>query len=194
MLFDEKFARTLEMLDLLAKRIAAGKERGEHESTQRGGSVEFADYRAYSSGDELRYVDWNVFARHGQLFLKQFEKESNLHASILLDCSASMAATSPARFDSARRLAASLAYIALASLDTVSFYSFSSSLVEHVRLIHGRKRIFDLLPIVEGLRAEGETTMGQVLEQYRVTPGGHGRELVIVVSDLLDPEGYRRGL
>ncbi len=193
MLFDDKFISVLETLGILAKRIALGKERGERESSQRGGSVEFADYRAYSAGDELRYVDWNVYARHGQLFLKQFETESNLHASIFLDTSASMAAGDSPRFDTARRFAAALAYIALTSLDTLSFYSCAAGLTEHMSRAYGRKRIFDLLPQLEGLRPEGETALGKVLGEYRGAPVGHGKEIAVVVSDILDPAGYRDG-
>jgi uncharacterized protein (DUF58 family) len=193
MLFDGKFISVLETLGILAKRIALGKERGERESSRRGGSVEFADYRAYSTGDELRYVDWNVYARHDQLFLKQFETESNLHASIFLDSSASMAAGGSPRFDAARRFAAALAYIALTSLDTLSLYSYAGDLTEHMSRAYGRRRIIDLLPLLEGLRPEGETAHGKVLGEYRGSPVGHGKEIAVVVSDLLDPAGYRDG-
>lgn len=194
MLFDDNFISVLEALGILAKRITLGKERGERETSRGSGSVEFADYRAYSAGDELRYVDWNVYARHGQLFLKQFEAESNLHASIFLDSSASMAAGGSPRFDKARQFAAALAYIALTSLDTLSFYSCTSGLLtEHLSRAYGRKRIFDLLPLLEKLRPEGETALGKALAEYRGISPRQGKEIAIVISDLLDPLGYREG-
>ena len=78
--------------------------------------IEFADHREYTAGDDLRYLDWNVYARHGDLLLKRFQEEEDLHVYFLLDCSRSMGFGSPPKFDLARQLTAALAYIALADL------------------------------------------------------------------------------
>ncbi len=85
--FDERFLRTLEALDLMARRVVSGDERAERRAPRKGASVEFADYRRYVPGDEVRYIDWNVYARHGSLFVKEFSAEENVHVSPLLAAS-----------------------------------------------------------------------------------------------------------
>ena len=98
--FDARFTRTLEALNLLARRILAGAERAERRVPRKGASLEFADYRSYTPGDEIRYIDWNVYARHGSLFIKEFSAEENVHVSIFLDASRSM--QFGGKFDAAR--------------------------------------------------------------------------------------------
>src|SRR5947207_8661587 len=120
MRFDASFTRTLEALNLLARKALAGEDRSDRPSLLRGASIEFADYRRYTPGDEIRYIDWNVFARHGSLFVKEFTAEQNVNVTILVDASRSMDFGTPTKFDAARELAAALAYIALAGFDTVN--------------------------------------------------------------------------
>ncbi len=81
------FVRTLERLYLLARKHMTRGEQGSRRSPRRGASIEFHDYRHYTPGDEIRYIDWNVYARHGSLFIKEFSAEENVHVSILLDAS-----------------------------------------------------------------------------------------------------------
>src|SRR4026207_2477449 len=89
-LFDEKTLRKLERLTLVARRARAGRMKGERRSTKRGTSIEFADYRNYARGDDLRRVDWNVFARLDRPFIKLLEEEEDLAVHVLLDASRSM--------------------------------------------------------------------------------------------------------
>ena len=130
-LFDETFLRKLDRLSLVVHKRRSGQLKGERRSTKRGTSVEFADYRNYSKGDDLRRVDWNIYARLGRPFVKLFEEEEDLSVHLLLDASTSMdwgggiAGESRAnnKWDYTRRVAAALGYIALGSGDRLTVTS-----------------------------------------------------------------------
>src|SRR5687767_15666504 len=107
-LLEPDFLRKLEQLTLVSKKVFAGQLKGERRSSRRGVSVEFADFRNYSIGDDLRHIDWNTFARLEKLFLKLFIEEEDLHVYMLVDGSQSMTYGSPSQFDYARKIAASL--------------------------------------------------------------------------------------
>ena len=130
MAFDPNFVRTLEALRLLTRRIRPGDNRGDRISSRKGSSIEFSEHRAYTPGDEIRYIDWNIYARHNNLFIKEFSAEENLHVTLLLDSSASMGIGSPSKFEATREVVAALAYIGLSHFDSVSLYSFDSALQE----------------------------------------------------------------
>src|SRR6478672_2229633 len=123
-LFDPSFLKKLEMLTLIARQLFRGDTRGERRSSAHGASVEFSDFRPYVQGDDFRRIDWNAYAKFESLMLRLFVEEQELAVHILLDCSASMNYGEPAtanKFYYARRLAAALAYMALANTDKVSF-------------------------------------------------------------------------
>src|SRR5947199_2813364 len=98
-ILDPRFLARLEQLALVSKKVFSGQLKGEKRSTRRGTSVEFADYRNYSAGDDLRYIDWNTYARLEKLFLKLFIEEEDLHVYLLLDRSKSMSFGSPTKFE-----------------------------------------------------------------------------------------------
>ncbi len=116
-LFDAGFLRQLESLRLLSRRIVNGRQKAERRSSKRGTSVEFAEYRRFTAGDDWRHIDWNAYARWRQLVLKLYEEEEDLHVHLLLDCTLSMDWGEPCKFDRARQILAGLAYLALAKLD-----------------------------------------------------------------------------
>src|SRR5918992_5978714 len=124
MLFDSDFLKKLEYLSLVSRRVFRGSILAQRRTMQLGGGIEFADHRQYAPGDDFRYLDWNVYARHGELLLKRFQEEEDLHVYFLLDCSRSMAYGEPSKFDLARQVTAALAYIALADLDRVAVAAF----------------------------------------------------------------------
>jgi uncharacterized protein (DUF58 family) len=164
---------------------------------QTGGGIEFADHREYVIGDDLRYLDWNVYARHGDLLLKRFQEEEDLHVYILLDASSSMARTddenAPDKFTLARQIAAALAYIALADLDRVSILSYDGRVRSTMPLMRGKDQILSLLRFLEGLNCGGEKTdlrsaVGEFVQQAPRTG------LALVISDLYDQEGFRDGV
>ncbi len=192
MLFDESFLHTLEYLNVAARKILAGEKAAERETLRRGGSIEFRDYRSYTVGDELRYVDWNVYARHGHLFVKEFMAEQDVHVLILLDASSSMDYGRVRKFDAARRLVAAIGYIALSNFDSFTVLPFSRTPHAGIRDLRGKAAVFPLLRYLEPLVAAGETDLRSAsrapLRKHR------GRTVAIVVSDFLDLEGYAEGL
>ena len=192
-LFDSDFLTKLEYLSLVSRRLFRGSLLAQRRTKQTGGGIEFADHREYSHGDDFRHLDWNVFARHGELLLKRFQEEEDLHVYLLLDCSRSMAFGAPPKFDLARQLVAALAYIALSDLDRIAVVAFAGDIVADFPLTRGKDRILTLLKFLEGLEVQGEDTdLGRVLKAFTQRP--HRRGLAIVVSDLFDPQGYQRGL
>src|SRR3989454_890143 len=116
--------RRLEQFQLLASRRARSSAKGERRSRARGQSVEFADYRNYSHGDDFRYLDWNLYGRLERLFVKLYEEERELPVRIFLDASESMTFGEPRKFDFARQVAAAIAYVALCGFDRVSVIPF----------------------------------------------------------------------
>ena len=140
-LFDTEFLKKLEYLSLVSRRLFRGSLLAQRRTMQTGGGIEFADHREYSHGDDFRHLDWNVFARHGDLLLKRFQEEEDLHVYLLLDCSRSMAFGSPPKFDLARQIVAALAYIALSDLDRVAVIAFADGIVADFPLTRGKDRI-----------------------------------------------------
>lgn len=188
--FDGAFLKTLEALNLLARRALGGDARADRQAPRKGASIEFSDYRPYAPGDEIRYIDWNVYARHGSLFVKEFSAEENVHVSVLLDASGSMGFGG--KFEAARELAAALGYIGLANYDTVSLYAFSSELRALQSFLRGKGRVFDLLGSLEGLSAGGATDMAAA---FRASlPRLRGRSIVLLLSDFYDEAGFREAV
>src|SRR5438270_3100959 len=192
-LFDSDFLNKLEYLSLISKRVFRGSLLAQRRTMQLGTGIEFADHREYTPGDDFRYLDWNLFARLDTLLLKRFQEEEDLHVYFFLDCSRSMAFGAPPKFDFARQVAAALAYIALADLDRIAFVGFANDILADFPLTRGKGRILALLKFLETQTAVGEDTS---LE--RVATGfihrDQRRGLVVIVSDLYDPNGFERGL
>jgi uncharacterized protein (DUF58 family) len=192
-LFDSDFLKKLEYLSLISKRVFRGSLMAQRRTKALGTGIEFADHREYTPGDDFRYLDWNLFARHNELLLKRFEEEEDLHVYFLLDSSRSMAFGDPPKFDFARQVAAALAYIALADLDRIAFTAFAKDIVADFPLTRGKGRILSLLKFLGNLEAQGEDT-----DLERVVTGfihrDQRRGLVVIVSDLYDPQGFEKGM
>jgi uncharacterized protein (DUF58 family) len=190
MAFDAKFLQTLEALNLLARRALTGDDRAERLTPRKGASLEFADYRRYTPGDEIRYIDWNVYARHGSLFVKEFTAEENIHVSVLLDTSRSM--EFGGKFQAAKELAAALGYIGLANYDTLSLFTFGSEARPVKRFLRGKGRIFELLAAVDAIQSEGMTDMRRAFGP--ALPRLRGRSLILLITDFYDLAGYSEGI
>ncbi|REJ91136.1 MAG: DUF58 domain-containing protein [Planctomycetota bacterium] len=192
-LFDSDFLKKIEYLSIVSRRVFRGSLIAQRRTMQVGSGVEFADHRDYTPGDDFRYLDWNLYARHDDLLLKRFQEEEDLHLYLMLDCSRSMEAGSPSKFDLARQVTAALAYIALADLDRVAIVAFANGILHDFPLTRGKNRILTLLQFLEQLEPIGSDTnlrdmvLAFVHRQQR-------RGLAIVVSDLFDPSGYQNGL
>lgn len=194
MLFDEPTLRKLEQLTLVADQVRVGMLKGDRRSKKRGSSVEFADYREYVRGDDLRRLDWNVFARLERPFIKLLEEEEDLAVHILVDASASMDwPTDEAhnKFTFARRLAGALAHIGLATGDllTVSLLSGDGRKWGPFRGQQNSLRVFQFL---ESGTASGRTDLNISLRDYALR--GRRAGLLFLISDLLSPNGYQDGV
>lgn len=196
-LLSPELLRRLEQLELLARRRAKSSVKGERSSRARGHSVEFADYRSYVAGDDLRYLDWNLYGRLERLFLKLYEEERELPVRIFLDASESMTFGEPVKFDFARQVAAAVGYIALCGFDCVSVVVFpehdsNKPLRPALRLVRGRKSALSFLRNLAGLNAGGAANLNEALRRGALEARRAG--LAIVLSDFLDPAGYEPGL
>jgi uncharacterized protein (DUF58 family) len=164
--------------------------------------MEFADYRNYTLGDDLRSVDWNIYGRLDRLVVKLFEEEQDLPVYFLIDASASMrwtpppsggGAGHPTKLDQARRITASLAYIALANLDRVNIHYFGSQLCEHMGMSRGKGQFHKVLDFLKRTPPREEET--HLLPSFRSFAGRvKHRGMVFVLSDLFDPEGCEEAL
>ncbi|MAG57343.1 MAG: DUF58 domain-containing protein [Planctomycetes bacterium] len=192
-LFDSDFVKKLEYLSLVARRVFRGQLLALKRTRQLGAGIEFADHREYTAGDDFRYLDWNLYARHGELLLKRFEEEEDLHVYVMVDCSRSMQFGKPNKFDYARQVAAAISYVALADLDRVAMLGFSDGIVADLPLTRGKDRILSLLRFLEDAQPSGENTALERVAQEFIHRSQR-RGIVVVISDLYDPAGFERGL
>ncbi len=183
---------SLDKIDIVARKIFSGKIQGERKSKRRGSSVEFADYRQYSAGDDLRFIDWNVYARLDKLFMKIFLEEEELTLGIAIDSSASMDFGNPNKFDFARRLAMALGYTALSSHNKVTVFSFNSNGVQRLTGLRGRQRTREMGQWLLDSVASGGTSFADACKT--ISSSRVGRGVLVILSDLLDQEGVSQGL
>jgi uncharacterized protein (DUF58 family) len=192
--FDTEFLQKLEYLSLVARRVYHGQMLARRSTRQLGSGIEFADHQSYVPGDDFRYLDWNAYARHGDLLLKRFHEERDLQVDFLIDCSLSMVVGgTPSKFDYARRVTASLAYLALAQLERVSICAFADRPVARFPVTRGKHQILRLLRFLEQLDgAGGPTSLDAATADLaqRDRTGG----LAVLVSDFFDPQGFERAL
>jgi uncharacterized protein (DUF58 family) len=189
-LFEERFLRQLDQLVLVSKQARRGQMQGERRSLKRGQSVEFADYRQYSRGDDFRLIDWNVFARLETLFLKLFVEEEDLTIHLLVDTSRSMDWGEPNKLKVARQLAGAMGYIALAGLDRVTASTISDK-VEAFPPHRGKQQAHTLFNYLQGLKTGGNADLGTVLTRY--AQGARNPGPLLLISDLFDPS-WQEGL
>lgn len=188
--FDEAFLRKLEYLSIVARRVFAGGLRADRRSKKLGAGIEFADHRAYTAGDDLRYLDWAVYARLERLLLRLFEEEEDLHVYLLIDTSASMAGSD--KLEHALKIAASLAYVGLSNLDRVSVVPLSSEAPTGLRPTRGRGAILPILQFMESLEPRGTTALEASVEAFTRRAPKPG--VVVLLSDFYDLDGYRPAL
>jgi uncharacterized protein (DUF58 family) len=185
------FLRKLEQLSLVSKRLFPGRMKGERRSTKRGASVEFADYRNYSDGDDFRRVDWNVYARLEKLFLKLFVEEEDLHVYILVDASESMGFGNPSKLLYAKRVAAALSYIALSNFDRVGLSALSGPTASSLSPKRGKQSAFRIFDWLGSVQPSGETQLAASMRDFSLRTTQPG--LAIVVSDFFDHD-YQKGI
>lgn len=194
--FDAEFLRRLEVLNVVARRVMQGSLKAERRSARRGVSAEFIDHRPYVVGDDLRHLDWHLFGRLEELFLKLYREEENLHLTLLVDTSASMAHRPEgltgglSKRTYALQVAAALAYLGLSNMDRVNLVPFASQLGDARWRVKGRAQahaIFDLLRELDG-QPGGETDLKSVAKAFVTRERRRG--VVVLLSDFYDREGY----
>jgi len=207
-LLDDAIRKKLDPLMLIANKVRGGAIKGERRSNKRGTSIEFADYRNYTQGDDLRRLDWNVYARTNRPYIKVLEDEEDLAVHLLIDNSASMdfpnpkyadpEAQSPSsttqtnKFLYAKRLASALGYIALNTNDRMGMMALNPIGDSFFPPVRGRAQSIRLLRFAKGLEAGGTTDLNTALRQYALRAGRAG--LCFIFTDLFSPSGYVDGL
>jgi uncharacterized protein (DUF58 family) len=173
-------------LSLVARTVVEGFMAGQHRSPQRGSSIEFAQHREYVPGDELRHIDWQIFARTDRLVVKEFVEETNLSCHLLVDASESMAYTSGrwTKLDYAKWCAAALAYLVIRQRDSAGVALFDGAVREMIPPANGAHQVRSIVNVLEGAESGGPTKVGDVLDWI----GGHLRHrgIVAIFSDFFD--------
>jgi uncharacterized protein (DUF58 family) len=191
-LLDPEFLHKLEQLELVSRKIIVGRMKGERKSKRRGTSVEFAEHRNYTVGDDLRHIDWNVYGRLDRLFLKLFLEEEDLHVYTLLDTSLSMNFGTPTKLHYGKQVAAALAFIGLVNHDRVILDTFASRLDQGIPSVRGRSQMWRVIDYLEHLSASGESDLKAAAREFAIRHAGKG--VVVVISDFLDKQGYEDAL
>jgi uncharacterized protein (DUF58 family) len=189
---DTQVLSRLASVPLFARRPMQGSVSGRHPSPHRGSSIEFAEYRKYVPGDDLRRLDWRVYGRNDRFFVKEFEADTNLRLCVVLDTSGSMAfgSTGVTKIDCARRLAGSLGYLAVQQGDAVGISCVAKGVVTNVPPARGPAHLRAFLDTLEHAKPEGETRLVPVLHELAETI--RQRALIVILSDLfVDPELLR---
>lgn len=207
--FDETFLKKLEFLHIVSRKVFAGRAHAERRTHKVGSGIEFADHRDYAFGDDLRYIDWNVYGRMDKLLLRLFEEEEDLYIYILIDCSVSMGfggrfsesasgrsfvgeGGRPPKLFYAAQLAAALCYIGLANLDRVGLMAFSDEIHGQMPPSRGKGRIFKALDFLHGMQPQGRTRLTPCVREF--VHQHKRRGLVVLLSDFYDPDGYQDAL
>ncbi len=180
--------RRLKNLSLVARSVVDGFITGLHRSPYHGFSVEFADHREYAPGDNLRYIDWQAYARTDRYYVKQFEEETNLRCNILLDASASMSYGSGAvtKYEYGAYLAASLAYLMVRQRDSVGLVTFDSTIRTRIPPASTSTHLDRLLVELEKTEPTRRTGIAQTF--HALAENIKKRGLIIIISDFFDDE------
>lgn len=183
---DADLLASLSSMELRARALVDGYYSGHHRSPYRGASVEFADHRAYTHGDELRHLDWRLYGRSDRFFVKQYEAETNLTVHLLLDASASMGypERGVSKLACAGYLAAGLAYLAWRQRDAVGLTVFDTRVRTRLAPQTRRGHVWQLFEALENTSPGGETALAEVLDT--VGAALRRRGLIVLLSDLLD--------
>jgi uncharacterized protein (DUF58 family) len=191
-ILDPQFLRRLERMSIVNKRMIRGTQVGKRRSRHLGSSIEFADYRSYTPGDDLRQLDWNAYARLGKLFLKTFLDEQEWHISLYIDCSKSMGYGEPSKFNRAIQLAAALGFLSLNHFDRISAYGFDQQVMTKLPALLGKGKTQQLFHFLQSLRLGEEGNLNQAFTSGQAVHGRPG--ISIVFSDFLFEDGYEKGL
>lgn len=182
-------ARQLERLELVTRKVFRGRMKGERRSSRKGQSVEFADFRNYVAGDDLRALDWNLYARLDKLIIKLFLEEEDLHFYTLIDASPSMAFGEPTKLEYAKRLAAALGFIGLIRADRVRVETLGG---ERSPVLRGRRGVPRLVEFLEKVGPTENVSLEEGVRKFCLRNPGRG--VVVLLTDLMDKQGYEAAM
>lgn len=189
---DPQAIARLAAVPLCARQPMQGSVSGRHPSPHRGASVEFAEYRKYVPGDDLRRLDWRAYGRSDRFYVKEFEADTNLRCCLVLDTSGSMDFGSEgiAKFEYARRIAGALSYLAVQQGDAVGLYCVAGGVIQNIPPRRNPAHLRHVFDVLEQTRPEGPTQLAPVLHELAETI--EQRALIVIVSDLfIEPELLR---
>ena len=190
LLSPELLAR-LERLELVSRKVFRGRLKGERRSKRKGQSVEFADFRNYVPGDDLRLIDWNLYARLDQLFLKLFQEEEDLHFYAMIDASESMNFGDPTKLHIAKQLAAALGYVGLCRADRVSVSALGPE-GKRAPVLRGRASLWKMFQYLDSLESGHNVSLHEGVKDFSLRNSGTG--IAVLITDLMDKEGYESAL
>jgi uncharacterized protein (DUF58 family) len=182
----------LERMELVSRKIFRGRMKGERRSRRKGQSVEFADFRNYVAGDDLRFIDWNTYARLDKLFLKLFLEEEDLHFYTLIDVSPSMHFGNPTKIRYAKQLAAALGYIGLCRADRVKIEPLDGAVTSGAPVLRGRSSLWRLIDYLDNLESKSNVTLTEAVKAFCLRNSGKG--ILVLITDLMDKTGYEDAL
>jgi len=175
-------------MELVSRKIFRGRMKGERRSRKKGQSVEFADFRNYVPGDDLRFIDWNLYARLDKLFLKLFLEEEDLHFYALIDNSDSMNFGDPSKLQYAKQLAAALGFIGLCRADRVRIETLSSEKTSPAPTLRGRQSLWRMSEYLDGIGPGDNVSLFDGIKNFSLRNSGKG--ILVLISDLMDKNGY----
>ncbi len=181
----------LERMELVSRKVFRGRLKGERRSKRKGQSVEFADFRNYVPGDDLRFVDWNLYARLDKLYLKLFLEEEDLHVFFLVDASPSMGFGEPSKFFAAQQIAAALAFVGMCRGDRVRI-EFLGTPNQTSPIYRGRTQLPRMTEFVNSAVPDQHFDFTDAIKRFCLKNTGRG--IVVLISDLMDKSGYEPGL
>lgn len=181
----------LERLELVSRKVFRGRMKGERKSKRKGQSVEFHDFRNYVPGDDLRMIDWNLYARLDQLFLKLFQEEEDLHLYALVDASESMNFGNPTKLRVAKQLAAALGYVGLCRADRVSVQALGPD-GRRAPVLRGRASLWKMLQYLDSVDSGQNVSLYEGIRDFSIRNSGSG--VAVLLTDLMDKQGYESAL
>ena len=191
-LLNDAFFSRLETLALELRPNLAGFFGGKHKVSTYGQTVEFADYREYQLGDDIRRIDWNLYSRFEKYFLKLFTDERQMHTQVFIDCSASMGKDNPEKANYAVAMAAALGYLSVHNMDKVSFKLIKGDKSEDpFGTIVGKRAFFDAISTLEELEFDGESDLRESVVN---TQTGTNDGLSVIISDFFSENDWKKAV
>ncbi|MFO0850805.1 MAG: DUF58 domain-containing protein [Gemmataceae bacterium] len=191
-LLSPEFLRRLESLELVARKMLGGRMKGDRLSKRKGRGSEFADFRPYSVGDDLRFLDWNLFGRMDKLFLRLFLEEEDLNVYLLVDTSRSMDYGTPSKLRYAKQVAAALGFVGLVNMDRVTVEAVGGPAPVRSPQYRGRPSLWRMVRFLDTLQPAEDADFNRAVRGAATRVTGQG--VAVVLSDFMDKGGYEDGL